>query len=260
MIARTILEARIAEVREALRRARLLRHLAAAFAIGILVRGTFLLAALNGHALPKSWDRWSMLGLIVLCLVAWLKGRRNIWSDHKIARVIEQKHPSLDALLLTAIEHEPEADEPTGFLHERLIDHALARAATQNWPVTVANKPYTRALAAAWLALIALVVTDVALRLQNPSHASRITHQQFDPKPEAPTAFEMALTPGDAEVERGSRLIIEARFSGPVPADAMLIVSEPDGTVRDRLPMRLTVDEQVYGGLISKVDSDGIPC
>lgn len=256
MIARTILEARIAEVREALRRARLLRHLAVAFAIGILVRGTFLLAALNGHALPKSWDRWSMLGLIVLCLVAWLKGRRNIWSDHEIARVIEQKHPSLDALLLTAIEHEPEADEPTGFLHERLIDHALARAATQNWPVTVANKPYTRALAAAWLALIALVVTDVALRLQNPSHASRITHQQFDPKPKAPTAFEVALTPGDAEVERGSRLIIEARFNGPVPADAMLIVSEPDGTVRERLPMRLTVDEQVYGGLISKVDAD----
>ena len=256
MIARTILEARIAEVREALRRARLLRHLAAAFAIGILVRGTFLLAALNGHALPKSWDRWSMLGLIVLCLVAWLKGRRNIWSDHEIARVIEQKHPSLDALLLTAIEHEPQADEPTGFLHERLIDHALARAATQNWPVTVANKPYTRALAAAWLALIALVVTDVALRLQNPSHASRITHQPFDPKPKAPTAFEVALTPGDAEVERGSRLIIEARFNGPVPADAMLIFSEPDGTVRDRLPMRLTVDEQVYGGLISKVDAD----
>jgi hypothetical protein len=67
-------------------------------------------------------------------LIAWLKGRRNIWSDRDIARVIEQKHPSLDSLLLTAIEHEPDADEAAGFLHERLIDHALARAATQNWP------------------------------------------------------------------------------------------------------------------------------
>lgn len=255
MIARTILEARIAEVREALRRARLLRHLAAAFAIGILVRGSFLLAALNGHALPKRWDRWSMLGLIVLCLVAWIKGRRNIWSDHEIARVIEQKHPSLDALLLTAIEHEPEADEPTGFLHERLIDHALARAATQNWPVTVANKPYTRALAAAWLAVIAFVATDVALRLNTPDQKSQIAQQAVE-TPSKPTAFEVTLTPGDAEVERGSRLIIEARFNGPVPADAMLIVSEPDGKIRDRLPMRLTVDEQVYGGLISKVDAD----
>ncbi|MCB1276656.1 DUF4175 family protein [Prosthecobacter sp.] len=255
MIARTILEARISEVREALRRARLLRHLAAAFAIGILVRGTFLLAALNGHALSKRWDRWSMLGLIVLCLVAWLKGRRNIWSDHEIARVIEQKHPALDSLLLTAIEHEPEADEPTGFLHERLIDHALARAATQNWPVTVANKPYTRALAAAWLAVIAFVAIDVALRLNMPDQKSKVA-QQVAETASKPTAFEATLTPGDAEVERGSRLIIEARFNGPVPADAMLIVSEPDGKVRERLPMRLTVDEQVYGGLISKVDAD----
>lgn len=255
MIARTILEARISEVREALRRARLLRHLAAAFAIGILVRGTFLLAALNGHALPKRWDRWSMIGLVVLCLVAWLKGRRNIWSDHEIARVIEQKHPSLDSLLLTAIEHEPEADEPTGFLHERLIDHALARAATQNWPVTVANKPYTRALAAAWLAVIAFVVTDVALRFNTPDQKGAMA-QQVSETSSVVTAFEATLTPGDAEVERGSRLIIEARFNGPVPAEATLVVSEPDGKVRDRLPMRLTVDEQVYGGLISKVDAD----
>ena len=88
---------------------------------------------LNGQAIPKRFDRWSMLALIALGIIAYLKGRRNIWSDREIARVIEQKHPSLDSLLLTAIEHEPKADEPTGFLHERLIDHALARAATQNW-------------------------------------------------------------------------------------------------------------------------------
>ena len=125
MIARTILEARIAEVREALRLARLMRHLAVVFALGIVVRGGLLLATLNGLPISKRLDRWSMLGLIVLGLIAWVKGRRNIWSDHDIARVIEQKHPSLDALLLTAIEHEPEADVPTGFLHERLIDLSL---------------------------------------------------------------------------------------------------------------------------------------
>ena len=255
MIARTILDARIAEVREALRRARLLRHLAVVFALGILVRGAFLLATLNGHTIPKRLDRWSMLGLIALALVAWLKGRRNIWSDREIARVIEQKHPSLDSLLLTAIEHEPDAEEPAGFLHERLIDHALARAATQNWPITVANKPYTRALAAAWIAVVAFLATDIALRLNTPDPKSKITSQKNEASPKA-TEFKAILTPGDAEVERNSRLIIEARFDGPVPADAMLIVTEADGKIRDRLPMRLTVDEQVFGGLIAKVERD----
>jgi hypothetical protein len=255
MIARTILEARIAEVREALRRARLMRHLAAAFVVGILVRGAFLLATLNGFHISKRLDRWSMLALIVLGFIAWLKGRRNIWSDHDIARVIERKHPSLDALLLTAIEHEPEVDEPTGFLHERLIDRALAQAATQNWPVTVANKPYTRALVGAWIAMIAFLVTDVALRLQSSHRKVEVVKSQIEEEAK-PTEFKATLTPGDTEIERGSRLIIEARFNGPVPADATLVVSEADGKERERLPMRLTVDEQVYGGMINKVERD----
>lgn len=257
MIARTILEARIAEVREALRRARLMRHLAAVFAIGILVRGAFLLATLNGLHVSKRLDRWSMLGLIVLGLIAWLKGRRNIWSDHDIARVIEHRHPSLDALLLTAIEHEPEADEPTGFLHERLIDRALAHAATQNWSVTVAQKPYRRAGLMAVFAMAAFFVADVAFRLEDVRRHSASGAAQSQAGEEAKaTEFKATLTPGDAELERGAHLIVEARFNGPVPADATLVVSDADGKERERLPMRLTVDEQVYGGMINKVEKD----
>ncbi len=255
MIARTILEARIAEVREALRRARLLRHLAAVFVIGVVVRGALLLATLNGFQISKGLDRWSMVGLGVLGVIAWLKGRRNIWSAHDIARVIERKHPSLNALLLTAIEHEAGADAPTGFLHERLIDRALAHAATQNWPVTVAHKPYARALMGAWLAVLAFVVTDVALRMQSAHRKADIAKTQTE-EVAKPTEFRATLTPGDAELERGSRLVIEARFNGPVPADAMLIVSEADDKERERLPMRLTVDAQVYGGMINKVERD----
>jgi hypothetical protein len=256
MIARTILDARIAEVREALRRARFYRHLAAVFAIGILVRGSFLIAAIYGYHVPRHIDRLSMLGWSFLVLIAWLRGRRNIWSDREIARVIEQKHPSLDSLLLTAIEHEPDTDEPAGFLHERLIDHALARAATQNWPVTVANKPFTRAFAAASVAVAAFLTLELIHRIHETNHKSKIVNHKSEPSSTAPTEFKAILTPGDAEVERGSRLIIEARFEGPVPADAMLIVSEADGKIRDRLPMRLTVDEQVFGGLFDKVERD----
>lgn len=255
MIARTILDARIAEVREALRKARLLRHMAVVFLIGLVVRGGFLLVTWQGIKLPRQLDRWSMLSLIVLALFAYLKGRRNIWSDRDIARLIEQKHPSLDSLLLTALEHEPQAHEPAGYLHERLIDHALARSATQNWPITVADKPYRRALAAAWIAVLAFLATDIALRLNVPNHKSKVVNHKSE-APATPTAFTATLTPGDAEVERNSRVIIEARFAGAVPADATLVTTDFDGTERDRQPMRLTVDGQVFGGMIAKADRD----
>jgi hypothetical protein len=254
MIARTILDARIAEVREALRKARLLRHMAVVFLLGLVVRGSFLLATWQGIKLPKQLDRWSMLGLILLVLIAYLKGRRNIWSDRDIARLIEQKHPSLDSLLLTALEHESQAEEPAGYLHERLIDHALARSATQNWPITVADKPYRRALAAAWIAVLAFLATDIALRFNAPNQKSKITNQQSAVPSPTSTSFTATLTPGDAEVERNSRVIIEARFTGPVPADATLVTSDLDGTERERQPMRLTVDGQVFGGMIAKAD------
>lgn len=254
MIARTILDARIAEVREALRKARLLRHMAVVFVLGLVVRGGFLLATWQGIKLPKQLDRWPMLGLILLALIAYLKGRRNIWSDRDIARLIEQKHPSLDSLLLTALDHKPQAEEPAGYLHERLIDHALARSATQNWPITVADKPYRRALAAAWITVLCFLATDITLRLNAPNHKSKIVNHKSEAS--ASTTFTTTLTPGDAEVERNSRVIIEARFTGPVPADATLVTTDLDGTEGERQPMRLTVDGQVFGGMIAKADRD----
>ena len=76
--------------------------------------------------------------------------------------------------------------------------------------------------------------------------------EKAKPDPE----FSATITPGDAEIERGSRLVVEATFAKDVPADATLIVSEIDGKERDRIPMRLTVDEKVFGGMIAKVDKD----
>ncbi|MBE7495965.1 MAG: hypothetical protein HS117_13555 [Verrucomicrobiaceae bacterium] len=256
MIARTILEARIAEVREALRKARLLRHLAAVFLVGIVVRGALLLAVWQGVTIPRPLDRWSMLALIALAVIAWLKGRRNIWSDREIARMIEEKHPVLDSLLLTAIDHEPQAKEPSSFLHERVIDQALARAATQNWPVTVAQRPYSRALVAAWAVVIGFMAIELTHRLRPEPAAPPAAALATETAPAAPTEFKVTLTPGDTEIERGSRLIVEARFDGPVPEDATLVIQETDGKPRDTLPMRLTVDGQVFGGLIAKVDRD----
>jgi hypothetical protein len=82
--------------------------------------------------------------------------------------------------------------------------------------------------------------------------AAEVAKLPHEPSPE----LTATIIPGDTEIERGSRLVVEAMFAKDVPADATLIVSEIDGKERDRIPMRLTVDEQVFGGMIAKVDKD----
>lgn len=256
MIARNILEARIAEIRESFRRTRLMRYLAIACALGIVVRGSLLVAVAAGYELPKPVEPWCMLGVVVGLIVACWQAGRSSWSDREIARQIEAKHPILNSQLLTAIDHEPDAEQPVGYLHERLIDQVLARAATQNWLLTVADRPYKQALMALVVTAFGLLITESALRstlrpvvtVDNKSEATKSVALQ--------TSFVVMLSPGDVEVERGSKVVVEARFEGAVPAEAALVLLEADGAERERLPLKLTVDQQVFGGMISKVDRD----
>ncbi|MCB1237795.1 MAG: hypothetical protein KDM91_22205, partial [Verrucomicrobiae bacterium] len=81
------------------------------------------------------------------------------------------------------------------------------------------------------------------------------------PETGPPPPYEIAVTPGDAEVERGSRLIVEAKFSDArVPPGATLVVSEPgeNGAERGRIPMEAGLDASVHTALIAKIDSDAV--
>jgi hypothetical protein len=81
-----------------------------------------------------------------------------------------------------------------------------------------------RALAAAWLAVIAFLATDIALRLNTPDQKSKDRSANRD----AIETHRVQATspPATPRWSAAPALIIEARFNGPVPADAMLIVSE----------------------------------
>src|SRR5262245_51334448 len=75
-----------------------------------------------------------MGGTVFATMLAWW--RVGAWQpDYRaIARQIEQKHPELHALLLTAIEQRP--DPATGrlnFLQERVVAEAIAESRSHQW-------------------------------------------------------------------------------------------------------------------------------
>lgn len=237
--------------------------------------------------------RWANIALVVLLVIALvaavLEGRlvhnrfyvfqlavaafaiagaiaARIWARcgslnvQQLARDIESRHPELQALLLTAVEQKPGADG-FGYLQERVIDETVARAARQMWADELTGQSMQRAAAVRGLALLLLaasygwfVWSHIEGRRSQVAPATTGTSKQPDVTP----AFDVTVTPGDAEVEKGSRLIVEARFAAAVPSDAVIVVTDAEKGEAGRIPMRLTVDQQVFGGLIASIDRDSL--
>lgn len=187
-------------------------------------------------------------------LVVWYT--RHLRQRKAVARALEGRFQDLDGLLITA---EGLLDKPElNVLEERVISQATDHGASHDWTATL-TRSQGRPLR--WGMFLGLLLWINAFLFMNhrwtTAHAWPESNQMSvgEAKPDA-VVLTATVTPGDTEIERGSRLIVEARFDQQVPAEATLVVTELDGQERERLPMRLTIDEQVFGGLITRVDKD----
>src|SRR5690349_18108788 len=120
------------------RRFGLARDLAIAWAATAVVALGFL-----GIYRASGWlATWVLPALVSLgvaaTVVVWVRSRRWAPDFRQIARQIEQRHPELHALLLTAVEQQP--DPETGkynYLQERVIKQAIDRSLAEQWIDTV---------------------------------------------------------------------------------------------------------------------------
>ena len=65
------------------------------------------------------------------------------------------------------------------------------------------------------------------------------------------------MTPGDTTVERGTGLVIAARFGGPPPAEATLVLNSETGR-ESRIPMARRLADPVFGASIAEVSEGGL--
>src|SRR5207247_8011961 len=135
-----LLKSQLEPIARRLRRWRRARALAACWAVAALVG----FAVLLGRPLLGDSLRWAMPALIGLSVLAtailWRRIGRWQPDYRSIARQIEQKHPELHALLLTAVEQQP--DPATGqlnFLQERVVSEAIAESRIHSWIDTVSD-------------------------------------------------------------------------------------------------------------------------
>ncbi len=192
-------------------------------------------------------------GVVVLAIIAYAISskivNRSAPDFRDLARKIETDKPDLHTLLLTAVEQE--RDEKTGrlgYLQERLIGDALgAIRQEQNLHVV----PRSRMLFANAIHLVALIILALVLfKVPGGPQSSALLANSAASASRAKS--NVTVTPGDALVEKGSALVVLAKFDGVVPPGATLVVTTNGGTAQ-RIPLAKNLNDPVFGASIAEV-------
>ena len=224
-----------------LRRARLWRELTYGW-LGAGVAGFLflLLQGFSGWTSPVLWIV-PLLGGIIATGVVW---RRHLGREADFASLVaalEREYPELRHLLSAAAEQEPDAG---GFryLQLRVVDEVLAHPQRESWKRGLEQKLAAAkigGLCALAAAMAALLVLAYGSSRERPVFGSLL-------------ATGVTVTPGDTQVERGSSLVISARFGGEPPAEATLVLVSVSGKTQ-RLALERHLADPVFGASLSEV-------
>jgi hypothetical protein len=214
-------------------------------ALVLIAAGTaaLLLSAIEertGWGGPAPWGVLLIATIVALVLVQHQVLQRAP-DLRALARMIERVHPELRALLLTAVTEATGADQGRfGYLQEQVIREAVERADARVWSRAV---PRARlwAMGAATGGAAVLFVTLAATGIF-PGLASLW-----------PDAYGLTVTPGNADAERGTTLVVLARFARQLPSRATLIL-RPHGRAPVRVEMTRTLGDPLFGGVTPPLD------
>lgn len=232
----------------ALRRERRLR-LWSWLALGWLATAGIGLAGYAACSRMGWSSRWLWPGVAglgaVLALVIRLRQRRRQPAILPIAQKLEERHPDLDGRLLTAAEQPVRADRETAFLHQRLIDEVMDHSHAHRWQAAVPISRLCVAKLAHYLAIGLLALLVFGLKpLESREPTARLPRGQVE------------VAPGDTELERGTSLVVLARFGNPVPDQVDLVLAAAAPGADRRFPLTRSLSDPVYGGSVPNVQAD----
>ena len=228
---------------------------------GVVIWGAFAAVVIGLLGL-----RWQVEGFAIWlapCLLVTLaaaiglmlwKALRNELDLIAAARAIELEHPELKEALRTAAEQKPTQGDRLNFLQRRLLKHALDHAAVSAWHQTPHATARHFALTHLATLVVALAIAGIAFRTSAPWSS---TWRQLSSITRAPAANEIEVTPGNQEVERGSTVVIAARFPKNLPAEATLVWQNARGET-DRAAMARSLSDPVFAFTLTDVTSDTV--
>ena len=214
----------------------------ASFALVAVVTGWVQHATGNTSSmtLPLIVALAALAGLVILVL-HFRKAPDLRW----IAQKIEEKHPELNGVVLTAVQQQLSPNQEQGYLQYRVLQEATARSQEQDWRDVV---PGTRLLVGQIVHVVALILFALALTGLRVAKIHGETAQWAG-------ADGISITPGDASVEKGDSFVVLARFGGALPPTVTLVMRE-NGVPPRTVPLVKSLADPVFGGSVTEVATD----
>ena len=220
--------------------------------------GLALLAANGLSATPlmtPAMTALTGLGLVVLGVLFSLRARASVTEA---AQAVEEHYPDLDARLVTAVIQRPDMDRGGfSFLQHEVISETLLHAQRHNWRETVSTRSMIGAKTKRLISLVALVSVCLAAAAASSRSTVRIAEAPAadDEAIDTVDGYGLVVEPGDTMLERGTSLLVLARFRDQLPSTVTLVADEADGT-RNEIPLSKSLDDPLFGGRVAQVETD----
>lgn len=190
-------------------------------------------------------------GTVVGSVMAIVIGNIRTKSVGRVAEELERRYPDLDSSLITAIEQTRGEGKRLGFLQQDVLRKAVTHSYVNPWPTIIPGWHLIAAPLAGAIGLMAFGVAMICLTFfaVEPPIDSSIA---FADAAVEKANYVISVEPGNTEVERGSSLLVLARFAHTLPPDANLVLLEESGEETE-LAMSKSLDDPVFGARISTV-------
>lgn len=216
------------------------------------------LALLLTTAYGMEWARFSassiiaaraLIAVVLLASIFYflVQPLRRRVTDEQVALYLEEHEPSLQAILVSAVEADRSGSDASAQLVRRLVEQAIEACVS-----TDAARRVEEASLRRWSALLAgAAVVGVLAVLLGPAfvrHAmSAILLVQRGVEAAAP--YRIEVSPGDATVPKGADQVISARLAGFAAEDATLMVRRTATAAFEELPL-VRAGDGSYEGMV----------
>jgi hypothetical protein len=215
--------------------------------------GLYLISSRQGfEGTAGGWPLAFLAGLAAVTGIACaVLASRRARDPRWVARRIEARHPELSTALLAAVEQDGAAGSgKLGFLQTAVIRQALEHHRTSDWNDAVPTWTLRGSQLAHVASLALLIVASAMLA----GHAYSKVNDGTKPATGV-DALNVEVDPGNTELERGTSLLVVARFKGAVPAGVSLAVEGPSqGSTRRA--MTRSLEDPTFAGRVESVDAD----